>query len=129
MELSTQTEKKYDLLWVSSKNGGIIGLEDYLRDSGWTACGTSNSCVDDCSALMVDGSDGAYSHTVVGIAPQIVDAHNVARYQVSSSFYRINDVWNPPANVFEIVAQQRAELAKMKSDPNPQYEEPNYKPF
>jgi hypothetical protein len=26
--------RTYDLLWVSSKNGGITGLDDYLGDSG-----------------------------------------------------------------------------------------------
>jgi len=104
--------KTYDLLWVSSKNGGIRGLEDYLKDSGWHECGNSQSCINDCSALMVTGSDGPYSHTVVGIAHQVVDAHNVARYQVSASFYAINDVWNPPANIIEIVERQRAEREK-----------------
>jgi len=120
----------YDLLWVSSRQGGgILGLEDYLKDSGWTECGASASCVSECSALMVTGSEGAYSHTCVGIADQVVDAHNVARYQVAASFYHINDVWNPPGNVFEIVAKQRAERAKMKQDPNPEYKKPQYKPF
>jgi len=100
--------KNYDLLWVSSKNGGIRGLEDYLSDSGWNSC-QSDSCVTDCSALMVVGSEGAYSHTVVGIANQVCDAHNVARYQVPPSFYHINMVWNAPGNIAEIVARQRAE--------------------
>jgi len=121
--------KKYDLLWVSSKNGGIIGLDDYLRDSGWQSCGTAASCVRDCSALMVVGSEGAYSHTVVGVAPAVIDAHNVARYHVAPSTYNINNVWNPPANVYEIVAQQRLELEKMKNDPNESYEMPTYEPF
>jgi hypothetical protein len=101
--------KTYDLLWVSSKNGGIKGLDDYLGDSGWKSCGASGSCVTDCSALMVDGADGAYSHTVVGVGAQTVDAHNMARYQVPASTYHINNVWNPPANVYEIVEKQRLE--------------------
>jgi len=121
--------RTYDLLWVSSKNGGILGLEDYLKDSGWTECGSSASCVSECSALMVVGSEGAYSHTVVGIADQVCDAHNVARYQVAPTFYRINDVWNPPSNISDIVALQRAERAKLKIDPNPRYKLPNYKPY
>jgi len=100
--------KTYDLLWVSSKNGGIIGLEDYLSDSGWNSC-QSNGCVTDCSALMVVGSEGPYSHTVVGVAPQVCDAHNVARYQVPPSWYNINMVWNAPGNIAEIVARQKAE--------------------
>jgi hypothetical protein len=97
----------YDLLWVSSKNGGILGLDDYLGAAGWNSCGASSSCVSECSALMVDGSDGAYSHTVVGVSTQIVDAHNMARYQVTADYYNINNVWNPPSNISQIVAKQR----------------------
>jgi len=121
--------RTYDLLWVSSKNGGILGLEDYLKDSGWHACGSSNSCVSECSAMMVVGADGPYSHAVVGIAPQLCDAHNVARYHVSSSIYKINAVYNAPSNVLEIVARQREELLKMKPSDDEPYKEPVYLPY
>jgi len=107
----------YDLLWVSSKNGGILGLDDYLNSTGWNSAGSDPSNVDDCSALMVVGSEGDYSHTVVGVSPQVVDAHNVARYQVAASFYSIDNVWNPPSNIYQIVAQQRADFERIKKDP------------
>jgi len=107
----------YDLLWVSSKNGGILGLDDYLNSTGWNAEGTDPSTVNDCSALMVVGSEGDYSHTVVGVAPQIVDAHNVARYQVQPSFYNIDNIWNPPSNIYQIVAKQREEYEQIRNDP------------
>jgi len=103
----------YDLLWVSSKQGGPLGLDDYLRYSGWQSC-SSDSCVDDCSALIVVGAEGAYSHAVIGIGPQLCDAHNVARYHVPPSFYQIDIVWNPPLDVYETVARQRMEIALSK---------------
>jgi hypothetical protein len=105
--------KTYDLLWVSSKQGGPLGLDDYLKDSGWHNCGAADTCVDDCSALMVVGSDGPYSHAVVGVGPSLIDAHNVALYHVATSFYHIDNVWNPPLNIFEIVARQREEIARL----------------
>jgi len=101
--------KTYDLLWVSSNQGGPLGLDDYLKDSGWVEC-RDDSCVEDCSALMVVGSDGPYSHAVVGVAHEVVDAHNVARYRVSPSIYTIDRVWNPPKNISDIVAEQLAEM-------------------
>jgi len=105
--------KTYDLLWVSSKQGGPLGLDDYLKESGWTSCGTSVNCVNECSALMVVGSEGPYSHTVVGVGKDVCDAHNVARYHVSPTIYNIDNVWNPPREIQEIVARQRMERAKL----------------
>jgi len=121
--------RTYDLLWVSSKNGGIVGLDDYLGDSGWNSCGASSSCVAECSALMVVGADGAYSHAVAGVGSELCDAHNVARYHVPPSFYSIDNVWNPPSNVYQIVARQRAERAKLNITDGGPYVEPHYKPF
>jgi len=105
--------KVYDLLWVSSKQGGPLGLDDYLRDSGWKDCGAAATCVNDCSALMVVGSEGPYSHTVVGVGREVVDAHNVARYHEPPSFYHIDNVWNPPLDVYERVAKQREDNARL----------------
>jgi len=107
--------RTYDLLWVSSKQGGPLGLDDYLSDSGWSSCGNDASCVSECSALIVDGSEGAYSHAVVGVGEGIVDAHNVARQGVAANFYSINVIYNPPDNVVEIVAKQRQENLKNKT--------------
>jgi len=121
--------KTYDLLWVSHKQGGPLGLDDYLHDSGWHSCGAADSCVKDCSALMVVGSEGSYSHAVLGIGKELCDAHNMARHHVSPSTYKINNVWNPPANIHEIVARQLAEQATLpKIDYSKiKYVKPNYK--
>jgi len=106
--------KTYDLLWVSSRGGGPLGLEDYLRDSGWQECGTDPGCTHECSALMVVGADGAWGHTVVGVGDGVCDAHNNARHDVPPTYYNIDDIWNPPANVKAIVAKQRAYLDSIK---------------
>jgi len=106
----------YDLLWVSSKQGGPLGLEDYLRDSGWTECGSDASCVHECSALMVDGADGPYSHAVVGVADGVLDAHNMARHDVAPDYYKIDDVYNPPGNIKQVVMKQRIERETMKAN-------------
>jgi len=87
----------YDLLWVSSQQGGPLGLEDFLKVIGWQNVGADPGSVVDCSALMVNGAEGAYSHTCVGVGPDVVDAHNMARHQKSGSFYTINTIWNPPS--------------------------------
>jgi hypothetical protein len=52
----------------------------------------------------------------------------VARYQVSPSFYKINNVWNPPGNIADILARQRAERAKLpKRNHSAPYAKPHYK--
>ena len=87
----------YDLLWVSSKQGPPKGLEDLLIVLGWKNMGTSTSNIHPASAVMCNGSGGAYHHVVVGVGNNVVDAHNVARYQASGSIYHINAVYNPPS--------------------------------
>jgi len=89
----------YDLLWVSSREGGPIGLEDYLSAAGWHYCGTADDCVHECTALMVVGATGNYGHAVVGVGEQLCDAHNYARYHVPPSYYNPNAIWNPPGTV------------------------------
>jgi len=86
----------YDLLWVSSKQGGPKGLEDLLIVLGWKHMGTSTSNIHAASAIMCHGSSGNYGHTVVGVGNNVVDAHNVARYKASGSIYTINAIYNPP---------------------------------
>jgi predicted dienelactone hydrolase len=88
----------YDLLWVSSQQGGPLGLEDFLNAMGWQNAGTDPGAVNDCSALMVNGAEGPYSHTCVGVGPNVVDAHNNARHQKPASYYHINAIWNPPGS-------------------------------
>jgi len=87
----------YDLLWVSSKQGGPLGLGDLLLKMGWINEGANYGSVKKGSALMCDGSDGAYSHAALGVGTNLVDAHNNARYHVTASYYTINAVYNPPA--------------------------------
>jgi hypothetical protein len=88
--------KVYDLLWVSDKQGGPLGLREALIALGWTS--VSSSSIKIGSAVFVDGSDGAYSHVAIGVGTNLCDAHNNARYHVTcSSYYTINEIRNPPA--------------------------------
>jgi len=102
----------YDLLWVSNlqASGSPLGLREYLIAAGWTNCGTSASCVHECTALIVSGSEGAYGHTVVGVGNQVVDSHNNARYQVPPTFYTITDIFNPPSNLGDSAANNTAKI-------------------
>jgi hypothetical protein len=86
----------YDLLWTSSKSalGGPLGVEDLLIALGWSTGGS----VQDCSAILVVGSEGYETHIVVGVDTNVIDAHNMARYHVNSNFYDINNVYNPPSD-------------------------------
>jgi len=88
----------YDLLWVSSGEGGPLGLEDALKAMGWTNVGT------DCSTsikagyvAIVNGADGPRSHTFVGVGENLGDAHNNAQYHVDGCFYGTpNAIYAPP---------------------------------
>jgi len=81
---------------VSDKQGGPLGLREFLVAAGWVS--VSSSSIKAKSAVFVDGSDGAYSHVALGVGSNLCDAHNNARYHVScSSYYTINEVRNPPA--------------------------------
>jgi len=84
--------KTYDLLWTSHKTGGPLGLEDYLQAAGWKSGGS----VKDGSVAFVNGSEGAYSHVAVGVGNNLLDAHNMARYHVPTSYYHVNAIYNPP---------------------------------
>jgi hypothetical protein len=46
--------------------------------------------------------------------------------KVPPTYYNINNVWNPPGNIAEIVARQRAERAKLPKK-NHSYVPPHYK--
>eukprot|EP01113_Clastostelium_recurvatum_P024285 TRINITY_DN28_c0_g1_i2.p1 TRINITY_DN28_c0_g1~~TRINITY_DN28_c0_g1_i2.p1 ORF type:complete len:204 (+),score=33.29 TRINITY_DN28_c0_g1_i2:70-612(+) len=85
----------YDLLWVSSKQGGPKGLEDLLKVLGWTT--VPNNQVQAGYALMLVGAEGAFSHTAVGVANGLTDAHNVAHLRAPTSVYLgINLIYKPP---------------------------------
>jgi len=85
----------YDLLWTSSHSaeGGPLGVEDLLQALGWTTGGG----VGDCTVLLVEGSGGYETHVAVGVADNLIDAHNNARFHVSGSFYQVDNIYNPPA--------------------------------
>jgi len=87
----------YDLLWVSSKQGGPLGLGDCLLKMGWHSNGTTASAIKIGSYVAVDGSAGAYSHVALGVGSELLDAHNNARYHVGASYYTINAIYNAPA--------------------------------
>jgi hypothetical protein len=89
--------KKYDLLWTSSQSGGPLGVEDFLQAMKWTARGTNPSVVSDCTVMLVNGSEGPRSHIAVGVGNNLIDAHNMARFHVSGSYYTINQIYTPPA--------------------------------
>jgi len=67
-------------------------VEDLLQAMGWKTGGAVN----DCSAILVVGSEGYETHIVVGVGPDTINAHNVARYHVPGSYYQIDNVYNPP---------------------------------
>mmetsp|Transcript_6824 Transcript_6824/g.8801 ORF Transcript_6824/g.8801 Transcript_6824/m.8801 type:complete len:217 (-) Transcript_6824:186-836(-) len=85
----------YDLLWVSDKQGGPLGLREFLMALGWSTA----SKISLGSAVMTDGAEGAYSHVAVGIGSNECDAHNNARYHITScsSYYSVNEILNPPS--------------------------------
>ena len=89
--------KSYDLLWVSSLQGGPLGLRELLLALGWS--GSASSGIKAGSAVMTTGSNGNYGHTVVGVGSNTCDAHNNARYHQTScsSYYTVNQVLNPPS--------------------------------
>jgi hypothetical protein len=91
--------RTYDLLWVSSHQGGPLGLDDYLKARGWVNSGADPNAIRECSAVFTYGSHGAWSHVVVGISNGVVDAHNMARYHASGGFYNIIAIYNAPSAV------------------------------
>jgi len=85
----------YDLLWVSSKQGGPNGLEDFLKKMGWTT--TSNTDVQAAHVLMLVGSEGPFSHTAIGVAEGLTDAHNVAHHLAPLDVYLgVDLIYVPP---------------------------------
>jgi len=90
--------KTYDLLWVSSKQGPPLGLEDLLQALGWKNAGKSASSVEAASVLILVGSDGPDSHTAIGVGHDVTNAHNMARYHKPASVYEgIDAIYHPPS--------------------------------
>jgi hypothetical protein len=86
----------YDLLWVSSKQGGPKGLEDFIKVMGWRT--TADNDVQAGHVLMLTGAEGKFSHTAIGVAKDLTDAHNVAHNQAPVSVYiGVDLIYAPPA--------------------------------
>ncbi len=100
-------------MWVSSKQGGPKGLEDFLKVRGWRT--TNDTDVQAGHVLvsyllsiffilstfdeekMLVGADGPYSHTAIGVAEGLTDAHNVAHHLAPLSVYLgVNLIYVPP---------------------------------
>jgi len=89
----------YDLLWVSNiqSAGSPLGLREFLKAKGWINCGKASTCIKLASAVIVQGSSGAYGHVAIGIGANECDAHNNAHFHITdcASFYSVTEVWNP----------------------------------
>jgi len=84
----------YDLCLCSS-------LSDALGALGFSKLAAAYSSVDAGVATFGDGGDGYFSHAVIGVAPQVVDAHNNARLQIGVSddlFNGVDGAWGLPGS-------------------------------
>lgn len=89
--------KSYSLNCCGTKDGSsgcqaAPGVMDILLAMGWKSTGTVTAG----SIVFVTGSDGPFTHVVVGVGHNLVDAHNMAHYHVPISGYTINMALNPP---------------------------------
>jgi len=96
LEYYSYSGQIYDLLWVSSKQGPPLGLEDLLIVLGWTqtsVCTLPN-------VIMMTGSDGPYSHTGICIGNNLADAHNMAEYHQPPTGLGspIDTIYTPPSS-------------------------------
>jgi len=84
----------YDLCYTT-------GLSDALAALGFTKLAAQASSVTAGVAVFGDGGDGYFSHTVIGVGPQSIDAHNYAELQIpvtSDLFQGIDACWGPPGS-------------------------------
>lgn len=89
--------KHYDLLWVSNVQGGPLGLEDLLKVLGWKNVGKAYSSCHAASVVICQGAEGPHSHVAIGIADDLTDAHNMARYHAPLRAYLgIDAIYHPP---------------------------------
>jgi len=105
--------KTYDLLWVSSHEGGPLGLGDLLLALKWTNNGAGGA-VHAASAVFCNGANGAYGHVAVGVASNLIDAHNNARFHVAPSYYTIDAVYNHPALMYNYTLEEAGPLPEEK---------------
>jgi len=84
----------YDLCLTTS-------MSDALGALGFTKLAAQASSVTAGVAVFGDGGDGYFSHAVIGVGPQTVDAHNNARYNIAVTddlFQGIDACWGPPGS-------------------------------
>lgn len=73
----------YDLLWCSQKEGGPLGLEDFLKASGWRTVSVTAANVQKGAVVFMR----SWGHVVIGVGSNLLDAHNNARYHVDLNYY------------------------------------------
>jgi len=103
----------YDLLWVSSKEGGPLGLGDLLLALKWTSAGTG-AAVHAASAVFCNGANGAYGHVAVGVGSNLIDAHNNARFHEPPSYYTVDAIYQPPAFTQNYTLEEAGPLPEEK---------------
>jgi hypothetical protein len=90
----------YDLNVVGKQDPNCSGgacLLDYLIARGWT----TTSKVVAGTVCAVQGSDGPYTHVVLGVGDNICNAHNMAHHHVScTDYFTFNHCVNPPSAPF-----------------------------
>eukprot|EP01087_Luapelamoeba_hula_P014541 TRINITY_DN4276_c0_g1_i1.p1 TRINITY_DN4276_c0_g1~~TRINITY_DN4276_c0_g1_i1.p1 ORF type:complete len:180 (-),score=19.76 TRINITY_DN4276_c0_g1_i1:89-628(-) len=87
---------RYDLLWVSSKQGNPRGLQDLLDVLGWKNVGSNFNRVRAGAVLFCTGAEGPYSHVAIGIADELTNAHNMAHYHKPPSVYiKVDSIYVP----------------------------------
>lgn len=86
----------YELNVVSKNDPNCPGdycLLDFLLASGWT----KTSAPEAGTVCAVTGSDGPYTHVIIGVGRNLCNAHNSAAYHVRCDGYTLNMCVNPPA--------------------------------
>lgn len=80
--------KAYDLNVVSHQDPicSSLCLMDLLLDMGWKETSTVTAG----TVCAVTGTDGPYTHIVVGVGAGVIDAHNAAHFHAPISNYETN---------------------------------------
>lgn len=87
---------KYAMRYVSSKQHGPLGLEDYLIARGWKTSKNADANIHAGTVMITPGDDSIYGHVVIGVGENLINAHNNARYHVNRNFYKVTLIYNQP---------------------------------
>ncbi|GAQ81688.1 hypothetical protein KFL_000880020 [Klebsormidium nitens] len=68
---------------TSTKEGGPLGLEDFLKASGWRTVSVTAANVQKGAVVFMR----SWGHVVIGVGSNLIDSHNNARYHVDLNFY------------------------------------------